>query len=87
VRHLHILGIAEPSSFGVHSPAARCYAANLVGAPSSPAPIPQKGPHDPRFSPFLLTPRALVPGFWGLPLSSGARKQRRHRSRFATSHE
>jgi hypothetical protein len=26
---------------------------------------------------FLLTPRDLVPGFWGLPLSSGARKQRR----------
>jgi len=73
VRHLHILGIAEPSSFGVHSPAARCYAANLVGAPSSPAPIPQKGPHDPRFSHVPSDSQGFGSGFLGLPLISGTR--------------
>ena len=73
MRHLHILGIAEPSSFGVHSPAARCYAANLVGAPSSPAPIPQKGPHDPRFSHVPSDSQGFGSGFLGLPLISGTR--------------
>jgi hypothetical protein len=44
----------------------------LVGRAILPQPLPERGPMIRDLVEFLLTPRALVPGFWGLPLNSGA---------------
>ncbi len=67
MRHLHILGIAEPSSFGVYSPAApatlRTWLVRRAILPQSPG----KGLMTRDLVKFLLTPRASVQGFWGFP--------------------